>query len=127
MKFYIYGIMGFIALSCNSKPQNGNAAATTTATSTPSVSEAPKAVTVSADCKRVGTIIAKFEQNNAVFERLQNEQTAQEWLKITTKDGACRIIDSIGNANHNKKRGRNTSSVKRFCTPSRCIPKRVFY
>jgi hypothetical protein len=97
MKFhYPYVIVLLVVLSCNSKPQNGNVAAT----STPSVSTAPQAVTVSADCKREGTVLDKFEQNNAVFERLQNKQGDQEWLKITTKDGACHIVDSIGNANH---------------------------
>jgi hypothetical protein len=101
MKFcYLYFMMLFVVLGCNSKPQNGNVAAT----STPSVPTAPQAVTVSADCKRVGTVIDKFEQNNAVFERLQNKQTDQEWLKITTKDGSCHIVDSIGNANHDAVR-----------------------
>jgi hypothetical protein len=101
MKFhYLHLLMVLVAFGCNSKPQNGNVAAT----STPSVSTTPQAVTVSADCKRVGTVIDKFEQNNAVFERLQNEQTAQEWLKITTKDGSCNIVDSIGNANHDAVR-----------------------
>jgi hypothetical protein len=101
MKFYyLYVLMFLVAFGCNSKPQNGNNAAT----STPSVSTAPQAAVVSADCKRVGTVIDKFEQNNAVFERLQNEQTNQEWLKITTKDGGCHIVDSIGNANHDAVR-----------------------
>ncbi len=66
-------------------------------TSTPSVSTTPQAATASADCKKVGTSIEKFEQNNAVFERLENEKTAQQWLKITTKDGGCRIIDLTKN------------------------------
>ena len=92
MKYYVCFVMAFVILACNSKPENGNAGATT---STTTVSTAPQAVAVSADCKRVGTSIDKFEQNNAVFERLQNTQTAQEWLKITTKDGGCTIIDSL--------------------------------
>jgi hypothetical protein len=97
MKFcYLHVMLLLVAFGCNSKPQNSNVAATTT----PLVSTAPQAVTVSADCKRVGTVLDKFEQNNAVFERLQNKQTDQEWLKITTKDGSCHIVDSIGNANH---------------------------
>ncbi len=100
MKFYTYVTLVFIALSCNSKPQNGNV----DVPSTPSVPIPPQAAAVSADCKRVGTSLDKFEQNNAVFERLQNEQTAQEWLKITTKDGGCKIVDSIGNANHDAVR-----------------------
>ncbi len=97
MKYYICLVMAFATLGCNSKPENGNAGATTSTTP-------PQAAAVSADCKRVGTSIDKFEQNNAVFERLQNTQTEQEWLKITTKDGACTIIDSIGNANHESVR-----------------------
>ncbi len=100
MKFYIYVSLLFAAISCNSKPQTATVATTTTATDTPSVSNASKAVTTSEDCKRMGTVIDKFEQNNAVFERLQNKETEQEWLKITTKDGGCSIIDSIGRANH---------------------------
>jgi hypothetical protein len=101
MKFcYLHVLLLFVAFGCNSKPQNENVAAT----STPSVSTAPQAAVVSADCKRVGTAIDKFEQNNAVFERFQNEKTEQEWLKITTKDGGCSIVDSIGNANHDAVR-----------------------
>jgi hypothetical protein len=104
MKSYTYALLVFVALSCNSKPQNGNDAATTTGTSTPSVSTTPQASPVSADCKREGTVIDKFEQNNAVFERLQNTKTEQEWLRITTKNGGCTIIDSLGNANHESVR-----------------------
>jgi hypothetical protein len=100
MKFYIYLFMLLAAISCNSKPQTGNVTATTTATDTPSVSAVPQVASSSADCKRVGKVIDKFEQNNALFERLQNKETEQEWLKITTKDGGCKIVDSIGNANH---------------------------
>jgi hypothetical protein len=97
MKFnYLPVFVLFVTIGCNSKPQNGSSAAI----STPSVSTALRVVTVSPDCKRMGMVIDKFEQNNAVFERLQNEKTEQEWLKITTKDGDCQIVDSIGNANH---------------------------
>lgn len=99
MKFHYLYLMTFsVAISCNSKPQNGNGAAT----STPSVptTASPKAGSVSADCKREGTVIDKFEQNNAVFERLQNKQTSQEWLKITTKEGGCSIVDNLSDANH---------------------------
>jgi hypothetical protein len=97
MKFhYLYFSMFLVAFSCNSTPQNGKVADP----STPSVPSA----SVSPDCKRVGTVIDKFEQNNAVFERLENQQTEQEWLKITTKDGGCSIVDSIGRANHDTVR-----------------------
>jgi hypothetical protein len=99
MKFYAFFIVVLVTTSCNSKPQNGNVVATTTATP-PSVSTTPQAVVGSADCKRTGAVIDKFEQNNALFERLQNKETEQEWLKITTKDGGCKIVDSIGDANH---------------------------
>lgn len=97
MKYYICFVLALVVLGCNSKPENGNGAATT---STPSVATTPQAAAVSADCKRVGTSLDKFEQNNAVFERFKNTQTTQEWLKITTKDGGCKIIDSLANANH---------------------------
>ncbi len=97
MKYYVCFVMAFAILGCNSKPEKGNAGTTT---SSPTVSTPTQTAAVSEGCKRVGTSIDKFEQNNAVFERLQNTQTEQEWLKITNKDGGCTIIDSIGNANH---------------------------
>lgn len=100
MKYYAYLLLILAAMSCNSKPQTANVAATTATADTPSVSTTPQSVATSEGCKRKGTVIDKFEQNNAVFERLQNKETEQEWLKITTKDGACKIVDSIGNANH---------------------------
>lgn len=104
MKFYLYSLMVLVVISCNSKPENGNLAAISNPSqlsrAVPSVATATQAIAVSGDCKRVGTIIDKFEQNKAVFERLQNEHTAQEWLKISTKNGSCRIIDSLNDANH---------------------------
>ncbi len=51
-------------------------------------------------CQEKGKLIEKFEQNNALFERLSNEQKELEWLKITTKDGKCTILDDIKTANH---------------------------
>lgn len=58
---------------------------------------APVATTaaVSANCQRKGTVIAKFEQNNALIERLQNDKKTLQWLKITPKAGGCIIVDSI--------------------------------
>ena len=53
-----------------------------------------------ARCQEKGKLIEQFEQNNALFERLSNEQKELEWLKITTKDGKCTILDDIKSANH---------------------------
>ncbi len=86
--FFILGTLFLLLLFFASVMMRNNVSKGTTT---------PKA---SAALDRVGTSIDKFEQNNAVFERMQNTQTEQEWLKITTKDGGCTIIDSIGNANH---------------------------
>ena len=59
-------------------------------------------ITVKQDvrCQEKGKLIEKFEQNNALFERLSNEKKELEWLKITTKDGKCTILDDIKSANH---------------------------
>ena len=51
-------------------------------------------------CQEKGKLIEKFTQNNALFERLSNEEKELEWLKITTKDGQCIILDDIKSANH---------------------------
>jgi hypothetical protein len=126
MKSYNYFMFALIAVSCNSKPEKAADASTTapTTTTTAPATTAPAAIpataapaaipaapvatpqtaSVSADCQRKGAVIAKFEQNNAVFERLQNDKKTQEWLKITTKDGSCKIIDNLGDANHESVR-----------------------
>jgi hypothetical protein len=106
MKSYNYFMFALIAVSCNSKPEKAAEASTTaTATAAPTTTApaatptapvaTPQTAAVSADCQRKGTVIAKFEQNNAVFERLQNDKKTQEWLKITTKDGGCKIMDNL--------------------------------
>ena len=51
-------------------------------------------------CTRKGNVVEKFEQNNAVFERIQDEEIIKEWMKITTKDGKCFTIDSLSKENH---------------------------
>jgi hypothetical protein len=109
-----------MVVSCTSKPEKGTeTSTTTTATTAPAASTtAPAATTtapaatiaapvataaapvattaaVSANCQRKGTVLAKFEQNNAVFERLQNDKKTLQWLKITPKAGGCIIVDSI--------------------------------
>jgi hypothetical protein len=114
MKFYIYCLSVLGVVSCTSKSEKGKVVTTTTPTSTPVAAAAPQAAvplvaapktaSVSADCQRKGAVIAKFEQNNAVFERLQNDKKTQEWLKITAKDGSCKIIDSLADANHDSVR-----------------------
>ncbi len=52
------------------------------------------------NCQTKGKLIEKFNQNNALFERLSNEEKELEWLKITTNDGKCAILDDIKTANH---------------------------
>ncbi|MFM2266610.1 MAG: hypothetical protein RL757_50, partial [Bacteroidota bacterium] len=112
----MYFMVALVAVSCNSKPEK----ATATATSTPPVAAvqtgaptaaapqaavpAPSTAATSADCQRKGKVLSKFEQNNAVFERFQDDKETQEWLKITTKDGGCKIIDNLKDANHESVR-----------------------
>jgi hypothetical protein len=100
-----------MVVSCTSKSEKGhNAATTATAapaatTTAPAATPAAPAATpaapvattaaVSADCQRKGTVLAKFEQNNALIERLQNDKKTLQWLKITPKAGGCIIVDSI--------------------------------
>jgi hypothetical protein len=108
MKFYLYCLSVFTVVSCTSKSEKGHNAATTasatTTTAPAATTTAPAATTaapvattaaVSANCQRKGTVLAKFEQNNAVFERLQNDKKTLQWLKITPKAGGCIIVDSI--------------------------------
>jgi hypothetical protein len=115
MKFYLYCLSVFAVVSCTSKSEKGHNAATTasattttapaaTTTAPAATTTAPAATTaapvattaaMSADCQRKGTVLAKFEQNNALFERLQNDKKTLQWLKITPKAGGCIIVDSI--------------------------------
>ena len=46
-------------------------------------------------CQTEGALVEQFEQNNAKFERFQGFQEDFQWVKVTTKDGKCFIIDSI--------------------------------
>ena len=96
----------FIALlltgvSCQSAAPKQEVAATAT---TPTDSTTVKAAVVehksTVPCTATGKLLEKFEQNNAVFERLEDADKELEWLKITSKDGKCYTIDDIRQANH---------------------------
>lgn len=86
-----------LVFSCT--PPAPNTEATTANAAVPS-SDSLNSVTHDIRCQEKGKLIEQFEQNNAVFERLNNEEKELEWLKITTKDGKCTILDDIKQANH---------------------------
>lgn len=90
----------FITFGCQSSAPKQEAA--TTATATPVVTQKDSVVETKSTipCSMTGKLVEKFEQNNAVFERLANEEKELEWLKITTKDGKCFTIDSLNKENH---------------------------
>ena len=99
MKYLCIFSFAFFVMACQSSATKQEA---TTATATPIVAQQDSASAKVNDgkCQRQGKLIEKFEQNNALFERLSNEKEESEWLKVTTKDGKCFIIDSIGKENH---------------------------
>lgn len=95
----------FLVVGCQSSATKQEIATTTTSVvaQKDSVIENKSPVTEntsSVPCTMKGKLVEKFEQNNAVFERLANEEKETEWLKISTKDGNCFTIDSIGTQNH---------------------------
>ena len=100
MKYLLIISMIFIALSCKpAAPKMENATAATTSTiiaPKDSIIENKSAI----PCDAKGKLLEKFEQNNALFERFSDEAKELEWLKITTKDGKCTILDDVGRANH---------------------------
>lgn len=55
-------------------------------------------------CQTKGNLLEIFEQNNAKFEYLINNRDEMDfrWLKVTTKNDKCFVIDSIevGNQHH---------------------------
>lgn len=53
-------------------------------------------------CQTKGTLLEEFEQNDAKFEYFINSQKDFRWLKVTTKNDKCFVIDSIevGNQHH---------------------------
>ncbi len=85
-----------IVLSCQSPAPKTDATMTITAAKADSLTMKSE----SNLCQEKGKLIEKFEQNNALFERLSNEEKELEWLKITTKEGKCTILDDIKQANH---------------------------
>ncbi len=97
MKFTCITALIFMVFSC--KPPTPSTIATTTVADSTKVDSLPMP-TGGINCQTQGKLIEKFEQNNATFERLSNEGKELEWLKITTKDGKCRILDDVKSANH---------------------------
>ena len=87
----------FMVLSC--QPPSPSTVATTNAADSTKV-DSISVPTGAINCQTYGKLIEKFEQNNAVFERLGDEEKELEWLKITTKDGKCSILDDVKSANH---------------------------
>ena len=99
MKYLSIFSLVFMVLSCQpAAPKQENTATTATPIVTQQDSAQIKAN--AAKCQMKGKLVEKFEQNNALFERLSNEEKEMEWLKITTKDGKCTVIDDIAQANH---------------------------
>ena len=86
-------------MSCKPAATKQDNAATTTIDST-AAKNVPIVATSGIPCSMTGKLVEKFEQNNALFERLKNEAKEMEWLKVSTKDGKCFTIDSIGEMNH---------------------------
>ena len=86
-----------MVLSC--QPPTPTTVATTN-TATPTSQDSVSAPSGAINCQTQGKLIEKFEQNNAIFERLGNEEKELEWLKITSKDGKCTILDDVKSANH---------------------------
>lgn len=97
MKFTCISAFMLLLFSCTpSAPKTDATMAVAAAPTTDSLTKKNESIL----CQEKGTLIEKFEQNNALFERLSNEKKDLEWLKITTKDGQCTILDDIKTANH---------------------------
>ncbi len=86
-----------MALSCQ-PPIPTTVATTNTATATSQ--DSISAPTGTINCQTQGKLIEKFEQNDATFLRLGDEEKDLEWLKITSKNGKCTILDDVKTANH---------------------------
>ena len=100
MKYLLIIFVVLTALNCKpAAPKTENAtAAATSAIVAPKDSIVEKKSTIPWDAK--GKLLEKFEQNNALFERFSDEAKELEWLRITTKNGKCTILDDVGRANH---------------------------
>ena len=96
---YLIALLFFV-LGCQSAaPKQDATSAATSSDSTTINAEvaAPKTVI---SCATTGKLLLKFEQNNTLFERLEDAEKASEWLKITSKDEKCAIIDGIHRTNY---------------------------
>jgi hypothetical protein len=105
MKQLFFISLVLITFGCKpsiSKPENTTTPVTATSDTSAITTQADTATEtkVAIPCDMKGKLIEKFEQNNALFERLSNEEKELEWLRITTKDGKCTILDDIKTANH---------------------------
>lgn len=98
MKQFLIAATMLAVVGCKNNP-TPNQTATTGAKETASPTTAANS---DARCAMTGTLKEKFEQNGAKFERFAKPMGSEthEWLKITLPDGSCKIVDSIGDANH---------------------------